>query len=293
MTDRLKSAWRYMGVEIWRPLFNRFKQMHEDLPIAVMRAMLDRPHGSSAVLIGPGQDKKLDAVRADIARIIDRAEDARVALSRIKASNFIDDRAIAIYLADVAVAFAEYDNADLTGAYQSRVVGFLACHCIPYRVVENPFRLIPLLGRDVDALYDDLRTRAATSPHIAEALAAFELAWARHSSEWSQINAKDAIRTASLLAENVLVSEMVGLENEFTRSLGRMRREARFPSNEFANIFDRAYTFANTYPNIRHPGDGDVVKRDLQKEDALLAAIVFVGLSACAHNLCIGGAVEG
>lgn len=65
-----------------------------------------------------------------------------------------------------------------------------------------------------------------------------------------------------------------------------MRNGNPFPSNEFANIFDRAYTFANTYPNIRHPGNQAVVKRDLRKQDAVLAALIFVGLSACAHDLC-------
>ena len=59
-----------------------------------------------------------------------------------------------------------------------------------------------------------------------------------------------------------------------------------FPSNEFANIFARAYTFANTYPNIRYPGNAATVRRELRKEDAILSALLFIGLSACAHDLC-------
>jgi hypothetical protein len=121
---------------------------------------------------------------------------------------------------------------------------------------------------------------------LQEALAAFENAWDRQSVDWSQINAKEAIRTASLLAENMLVSASNGRDNEFSRALTRMRNGNRFPSNDFANIFDRAYTFANNYPNIRHPGDAACVKRDLRKEDAVLSALVFIGLSACVHDLC-------
>jgi hypothetical protein len=64
-----------------------------------------------------------------------------------------------------------------------------------------------------------------------------------------------------------------------------MRTDNRFPSNDFANIFDRAYTFANNYPNIRHFGNADCVCRDLRKEDTLLAALVFVGLYGCLHDL--------
>jgi hypothetical protein len=65
-----------------------------------------------------------------------------------------------------------------------------------------------------------------------------------------------------------------------------LRNANRFPSNDFANIFDRAYTFANNYPNIRHPGDANCLKRDLRKEDAIVCALVFVALSGCVHNLC-------
>jgi hypothetical protein len=90
---------------------------------------------------------------------------------------------------------------------------------------------------------------------------------------------------ASLLAENMLVSAPNGRDNEFSRALTRMRNGNRFHSNDFASIFDRAYTFANNYPNIRHPGGAGCVKRDLCKEDAVLSALVFVGLSGCVHNL--------
>jgi hypothetical protein len=138
----------------------------------------------------------------------------------------------------------------------------------------------------MDALYRALRLRAATDGQLLEALSAFENAWERQSTDWSQINAKEAIRTASLLAENMLVSASAGRDNEFSRALTRMRIGNRFPSNDFANIFDRAYTFANNYPNIRHPGNADCVRRELRKEDAILSALVFVGLSACAHDLC-------
>jgi hypothetical protein len=77
-----------------------------------------------------------------------------------------------------------------------------------------------------------------------------------------------------------------GRENDFGRALARMRNGNRFPSNDFANIFERAYTFANNYPNIRHPGDSACVRRNLRQEDAVLSALVFVGPSACAHDLC-------
>jgi hypothetical protein len=45
--DRLQAAWRYTNAEVWRPLFDRFREAHPDLPIEVMRTMLVRPRGGS------------------------------------------------------------------------------------------------------------------------------------------------------------------------------------------------------------------------------------------------------
>jgi len=286
MMDRLQAAWRYAGAEIWHPLFKSFFNEHPDLPIEVVRAMLDRSHGSPAIFVAAGQNKKLDALRADVANFIDQTKDARAALRRIESDFFLNGRAIATLLSDIAIALAEYESVALSVAYSKRVARFLQRHALPYRFDVAPFRLIPLLYEEIDTLYSELSKRAAGNSQIHEALTSFENAWDRHSGEWTQINAKEAIRTASLLAENMLLSAVNGRENEFSRALARMRREHHFPSNDFANIFDRAYTFANIYPNIRHPGDVECVKRDLRKEDVLLAALVFVGLSACAHNLC-------
>ena len=163
--------------------------------------------------------------------------------------------------------------------------GGRADYALPYRLDDTPLRLMPLFHEEMDTLYGGLRDRAAASPQLQEALTAFENAWGRQSLDWSSLNGKDAIRTVSLLAENMLVSAAAGKENEFTKALNRMKNTNCFPSNDFANIFDRAYTFANTYPNIRHPGNTACMKRDLCPEDAMLAALVFIGLSAYAHDL--------
>jgi hypothetical protein len=288
--DRLQAAWRYIGAELWRPLFAQFGHSHPDLPVEIVRTLLVRPRGMAQIFVEAGRYPALDALHADAATYLDSVADARAALRRIKPEFFIGGRSIAMLLADIAVALEEYGNPALEGAFHTRLEQFVRRHTLPYRVDVAPLRLLPLLHGEVDELYRSLLARAASSPQLAEALTGFENAWHRQSVDWSQINAKEAIRTASLLAENMLVSASAGREHEFTRALNRMRNGNRFPSNDFANIFDRAYTFANTYPNIRHPGDSACVKRDLRREDAVLAALVFVGLSACAHDLCDDGA---
>lgn len=285
MQDRLQTAWRYMNVEVWQPLFDRFAQDHPDLPIAVARTMLERP-ANKPVFVAAGFHAALDALRKDIATVLDQVADARSAIGRIKPAFFLNGRAVAMLLGDVAVAFQEYENAHLDAAYRDRLVRFLERHALPYRLDAVPLKLTPLLHCEVDALYRVLCRRASVSPQIAEALIAFEEAWERKSSAWSQIAAKEAIKAASLLAENMLISACDGQVNQFGGALNRMRHGNRFPSNDFANIFERAYTFANTYPNIRHAGDPACQKRELRQEDTVLAALVFVGLSACVHDLC-------
>ncbi|MGO4728184.1 MULTISPECIES: hypothetical protein [unclassified Inquilinus] len=284
--DRVQAAWHYINREVWRPLFNRFRDAHPDLPIEVVRTMLVRTRGMPQIFVEPGLAPALDRLRGDVATCLDLPDDARSALARVKPQFFTGGRAIAVLLSDIAIALKAYENNELDQFYLDRLGRFLQRHTLHYRLDIAPLKLTPLLHGEMDALYGGLRTRAAADVRLREALTAFENAWERQATDWNQLNAKEAIRTASLLAENMLVSASNGRENEFNRALVRMRNGNRFPSNDFANIFDRAYTFANNYPNIRHPGDASCVKRDLRREDAVLSALVFVGLSACAHNLC-------
>ena len=284
--DRLQAAWRYTGAELWRPLFAQFADGHPDLPVEIVRTLLVRPRGMAAIFVDAGNYPALDVLRADAATYLDSVADARAALRRIKPQFFVGGRAIAILLADIAVALEEYGSPQLEAAYRTRLEQFVKRHALPYRLDSAPLRLMPLLHGELDDLYRSLRARAAVSPQLQEALTGFENAWHRQSENWSQINAKEAIRTAALLAENMLSSASDSDKNEFSHAMTRMRTANRFPSNDFANIFDRAYTFANNYPNIRHSGDLSCVKRELRKEDAVLSALVFVSLSACVHNLC-------
>jgi hypothetical protein len=238
------------------------------------------------IFLDAGRVALLDQLRADVDTFLDLPEDARAALRRIKPEFFAGGRAIALLFSEVHEALEEYENPALTEYYVTRLRRFLTSHRLPYRLTLAPLKITPLLHGEMDSLYQSLLAKAGANEGLAEALSAFEDAWERQSVDWSQINAKDAIRTASLLAENVLVTASGGRDNEYTRALDRMRNENRFPSNDFANIFARAYTFANTYPKIRHMGNQTCVRRELRKEDALLSALVFIGLSACAHDLC-------
>lgn len=284
--DRMQAAWHYISAEIWRPLFRRFATDHPDLPIEIVRTMLVRRR-MAEIFVETGRYDALDALRADAATYLDSEADARTALRRIKPHFFASGRAISILLSDISIALEEYDNPDLMQAYMDLVAKLLERHALPYRLNAAPLRLVPLLNGEMDALYATLRIKAAENQHLSDALTEFEEAWERHMTDGSQTNTRAAIRTAALLAENMVVNASDGAENEFTRALNRMRNQNRFPSNDFVNIFDRAYTFANTYPNIRHPGNPAVVRRDLRREDALLAAMVFIGLSACAQDLCV------
>jgi hypothetical protein len=248
--------------------------------------MLVRERGRQEIFVETGKAPELDKLRADPAACLDLPSDARAALRRIKSAHFVNGRVIALLFTEIDQGLSEYENPSLTEAYGRRLQRFLTRHALPYRLDPSPIKLTPLLHGEVDGLYRSLRGKADSDPRISEALAAFEDAWERQSADWNQITAKDAIRTASLLAENMLVAASNGRMNEFTRALTAMRNNKQFPSNDFANIFERAYTFANNYPNIRHPGNPECVHRELRKEDALVSALIFLGLSAVVHELC-------
>jgi hypothetical protein len=207
--DRLQAAWRYTNAEVWRPLFDRFREAHPDLPIEVMRTMLVRPRGMRQIFVEAGQQPALDKLRADVATFLDLPEDARMALRRVKPEFFSGGGAIALLFAEIDEALHAYDSPELSKYYGDRLRRFFQRHMLPYRLNFGPLRLTPLLHSDIDALYRGLRAQAETNKGLLEALTAFENAWERQSIDWSPINAKEAIRTASLLAENVLVSASV------------------------------------------------------------------------------------
>jgi hypothetical protein len=265
MSDRLQAAWGYTSAEIWRPLFDRYRDKHPDLPIEIVRVMLVRPRGMRQIFVETGKLPTLDELRSDVAIYLDLPRDARAAMRRIKPHFFTGGRAIALLLSEVDEGLRAYDDPELGRYYGDRVERFFERHVLPYRIDRVPLKLTPLLHGEVDELYRSLRVRATADEKLREALSAFESAWERHSTDWSQINAKDVIRTASLFAESALVSASNGNANDFTRALSRMRTDNRFPSNDFANIFDRAYTFANNYPNIRHFGNTDCVCREPER----------------------------
>lgn len=285
---RLQAAWSYANTEIWRPLFDRYQTAHPDLPMETARALLVRPRPMRQIFVEAGRFAALDKMRDDAATFLDLPNDASTAVRRIKSEYFLGDQAISLSFGEIDEALRGYDSPDLTQYYRDRVERFLQRHMLPYRIGREPWKLMPLLHGEVEGLYRVLRTRAEADERLRESLSAFESAWERHSADWSQINAKDVIRTASLFAESALVSASNGGASDFNRALDRLRIENRFPSNDFANIFGRAYVFANNYPNIRHTGRADCVCRDLRKEDTLLAALVFVGLYGCLHDFGAG-----
>jgi hypothetical protein len=282
---RLQAAWSYCNAEIWRSLFHRYQNAHPDLPMETARAMFVRPRPMRPIFVEAMRFTALDKMRDDAATFLDLPNDARMALRKIKPEYFLGDQAVAFAFSEIDEALRGYDNPDLTRYYRNRVERFLQRHMLPYRIDQDPFKLVPLLHGEVEGLYRALRAKAEVDERLRESLSAFESAWERHSADWSQINAKDVIRTASLFAENALVSASNNGANDFSHALDRLRLENRFPSNDFANIFGKAYVFANNYPNIRHTGRTDCVCRELRKEDTLLAALVFVGLYGCLHDL--------
>jgi hypothetical protein len=79
MLDRLQAAWGYTNAEIWRPLFDRYRDRHPDLTIEIVRVMLVRPRGTRQIFAETGKLPALDGLRADVATFLDLPGDARAA----------------------------------------------------------------------------------------------------------------------------------------------------------------------------------------------------------------------
>ena len=158
---------RNTGAEIWRPLFDRYRDTHPDLPIVIVRVMLVRPRGMRQIFVDTGKIPALDELRADVATFLDLPRDARAALRRIRPQFFTGGRAIALLLSEVDEGLRAYDDPDLGRYYGDRVERFLARHVLPYRLDREPLKLTPLLHGEVDELYRTLRVRATADEKLS------------------------------------------------------------------------------------------------------------------------------
>jgi hypothetical protein len=158
MLDRLQAAWGYTSAEIWRPLFDRYRDKHPDLPIEIERVILVRPHGMRQIFVEAGKLPVLDELRADVATFLDLPRDARAALRRIRPRFFTGGRAIALLLTEIDEGLRAYDDPELGRYYGDRVERFLARHVLPYRLDRNPLKLTPLVPKiAAKACYEPLR----------------------------------------------------------------------------------------------------------------------------------------
>jgi hypothetical protein len=134
MLDRLQAAWGYTIAEIWRPLLDRYRDTHPDLPIEIVRVMLVRPRGMRQIFVETGKLAALDGLRADVATFLDLPGDARTALRRIRPQFFTGGRAIAVLFSEIDEGLRAYEDAELARYYGDRVERFLERHLLPYRI---------------------------------------------------------------------------------------------------------------------------------------------------------------
>lgn len=287
MLDRLQLVWPYIRSEVLRPTFRRFEADHPDLPIATVRTLVYPADRHYRFFVPASADGELARALADPASAIDSLADARRFLQIIDPEDFVGPQQIARFLADLEIELREYENEEVNAYLKEKITQLISRHRLPYRLRFDPVRFSPLLPAEVETLYLRLHARASANEVLAEAVRQFERTWADHISEWSHDAGRDAIGAAVNLAEAMARDAVNHRENTLGTAVGRMKRERKFPSNEFGSIIDKVYAFASDYPNMRHGGGPGVnVKRNLIKPDALLAACLMVSFAGSVHEMC-------
>lgn len=278
--DRIRAAWSYANREIWSPLFSRFRAEHPDLPIEIIRFIIERPAINIKIFTSNQNGVITKEIFHDSEKILSSTSDATHALRRLKAAHFQSGRAIATLIMELSVNLNElYENIKLNDYYTKRVEIFFRRHKLPYRIDTSPLKITSLIHEDMDGIYGRIQEIASDNPILREALEGFENAWDRQSVEWTQINGKDALSNLAKLAEGAIVLSVNKKQNEFSKALSILRNGECFPSDDYINIFDRMYTFINNYPNIRHSGDVDRVKRELSRDDVFLISTLLIYVS--------------
>lgn len=184
------------------------------------------------------------------------------------------------------------ETADLPDSYLDLLNSFVERYSLRYYVDERARLWISFSGL-AEALAGQLRLAAKGTPHLLEALNAFEHTLAECLAEPVETRIKTTIQ------KQVNVLEAFGSEHPLVsgNTLGRMLKEVgSWPHDSLNDAAIQLYKFACDYPGIRHAGTHESATRALDLRDLVgvtLSLVGFVAYLADDFGVQLGPAIQG
>lgn len=179
----------------------------------------------------------------------------------------------------------------VAGRFRSLIKGFLKRHGLHYRLTQ-PLSFRPSVSGVVCGVIQQLEDMGKTNQHFAQLLSECEEALddlrggateARiKSCIGKQINVAEALARNHCQSNGIQVRQWRGGQQVVVQNpaLSAMSNELQtWPHNEVKNSLKKFYEFANDYPGIRHPGNGQAALRPLGLRDAIAGAVLTFGFA--------------
>lgn len=263
MSGSLRSAWDYLGAELWEPLAD---------------------YSTSDASAPPDLFSDLFAIADDflsprpttgeLEETRNNPEKARLRFFALKGTDFASESAIVHFLEEARDVIADYEIPGYEEFYGRLLRQLLIKFNLRYRV-DDPFILRFLLPGSFTNLYAELHRLNSGNGHLAGLLTDFEKAFDRYARSQDPTDLKTCIAKASNYAEG-LASYTRGAPG----TLGAMCDQLTdWPHDKVRDALKNLYKFCSDYPGIRHAGDPAGVRRALASRDMTLASLLLVSFS--------------
>ena len=261
MRGELIGVWSEMWRNVWRPL-SRHRDAPDDLFCELFRDL-------NAARASP-----LDAA-TDLAAIVDDPGHARVAFRKTRAHELKGELAVVRFLEAAHQSVEDFGSITLTDRYFSLIDRFLEKFSLRYDL-RRPFSLHATLQGVFARLMRDLRQVSRSDGALDDLMRAFDDSVRDLKTDQSPRRIKACIQAQMILLE-AMAQRCPGVQSP---TLGQMCKEIdTWPHKTVQTALSSMYGFTSDYPGIRHAGNPQGMKREVDMRDMVAVSVVLAGFT--------------
>lgn len=290
MRGEFIRAWSYMWPEVWQRLTNHPEAGREVL-CEIYKAVEELP-----ARLAQGQHRPT-ALKAPVDEETDLTlrndpEAAANFFEQLSGRRFVSERHATRALERVDLALDESYPPTVAARFRALIKGFVKRHGLHYRLAE-PLSFRPNVAGIFCGLVSQLQEIGEVDQHFGQLFSECEEAFddlrdrpseARiKSCIAKQMNVAEALARNHCLANHIEVRQFRNGQEVVVPNpaLSAMLHELHtWPHTGVKNSLRNYYTFTNSYPGIRHPGDARAALRPLGLRDAIAGLVLTLGFAA-------------
>ena len=277
MNGCFRDTWSYFNAEVWHPLAD-FSNKDAAAPLDLFSDLF----AAVDEFISPrATDIELEEARNDPLK-------ARQRFIALKGTDFTSESAIVQFLEEAYRVVVDYELKGFEELYQRLLRDALRKFNLRYRL-EDPFYIRFLLPGSFTNLYSELHRLNASDSHLSDLWNDFELAFDYYVRGQSDAELRSSIARASNYLEG-----LASATNGKAGALGTLCNNlSDWPHDKVKEAVKNLYSFCSDYPGIRHAGNPNNRKRQLDRRDAVAVNVSLIAFAAYLSTKLDQGAMLG